>query len=110
MKDIGRNFGIVNRMNRGQNPYDGAAATEAFSGIAGSGQKFALLFPESDDESEAGRMVAQDRARFDELMKDFIADAGAAAETAGEGEESLKQAFRSVAANCAACHKVFRPD
>lgn len=110
MKEVGRNFGVVNRMNRGQTPYDAAAATEAFGGIVEAGRKFSTLFPESGDDTEIGRAIGEDRARFDELLSSFIADAEAAADTAGKGEAELKQAFSSVAANCAACHKVFRPD
>lgn len=110
MKEVGRNFGMVNRMNRGQDPYDGARAGEAFKEMAAAAEKFSTLFPEGDTEGETAARVAKDRADFDARMKAFIADATAAASTAGEGEAAFKTAFAEVQPNCGSCHKIYRPE
>lgn len=110
MKEVGRNFGVVNRMNRGQDPYDGARATQAFTAIAGAAETFATLFPEGDTGTEAAQRVAKDPADFNKRMMAFVADAKAAISRAGEGEAEFKTAFSAVQPNCGACHKIYRPD
>jgi cytochrome c556 len=111
MKEVGRNFGAVNRMNRGQDAYDGAAASAAFTAIATAAAGYAGLFPEGSEtggDTEALPAIWENKAEFDALATKLEADAQAAAADAGKDEAAFKAAFANLARNCSGCHKKYR--
>ena len=84
MKEIGKNYGAVNKMNRGQAPYDGAAASAAFTAIAAAASGYAALFPPGSEiggDTEALPAIWENKADFDALAAKLEADAKAAAVT-----------------------------
>jgi cytochrome c556 len=111
MKTIGKAFAAVNKMNRGQAPYDGATASEAFTTIAASAKHFGTLYPA--DSKPAGRSLAsiwEKKADFDARLVKFQADSIAAAAEASKGEAEFKAAFSTVGPQCGSCHETYRGD
>jgi cytochrome c556 len=109
MKKVGSAFGTVNRMNRGQAPFDGAAAAEAFSTIATNTKHFATLFPA--DAKPAGRSLPsiwEKKADFDARLEKLASSAAAAATESAKGEAEFKAAFATVGPQCSSCHEVYR--
>lgn len=110
MKEVGKNFGVVNRMNCGQDAFDAAAASAAFTAIATASKDYATLFPvgsETGGETEALPAIWQSKAEFDAIAMDLSTAASAAA-TASTDEASFKAAFSSVGKTCSACHSKYR--
>ncbi len=111
MKEVGKNFGAVNRMNRGQAPFDGAAAGAAFEAIAAASSGYGDLFPagtETGGETEALPAIWENKADFDAMVAKLEADAEAAVPEAAKDEAAFKAAFAAVAKNCSACHSKYR--
>ena len=109
MKKVGTAFGTVNKMNRGQTPYDGAAAAEAFKIIAENAKHFGTLFPA--DGKAAGRSLAsiwEQKADFDARLEKLASSAAAAATEAAKGEAEFKAAFATVGPQCGSCHETYR--
>ncbi|MGQ4273354.1 c-type cytochrome [Terrihabitans sp. B22-R8] len=115
MKEVGRAFGQVNRMNRGQAEFDGAAASEAFRTMSSRAKMFAGLFPDDSRTAEGSPGVKsspaiwQNKADFETRLVKFSTDAEAATGQTGD-EDSFKAAFKVVAANCSSCHELYRID
>lgn len=111
MKKIGGAFGTVNKMNRGQAPFDGAAAAEAFKTIAASATHFATLFPA--DGKAAGRSLPsiwEKKADFDARVAKLASSAAHAATEAAKGEAEFKAAFATIGPQCGGCHETYRGD
>lgn len=109
MKKVGTAFGTVNKMNRGQAPYDGAAATEAFTAIATNAKHFTTLFPA--DGKPAGRSLPsiwENKADFDARLAKLASSAAAAAPEAAKGEAEFKAAFATIGPQCGSCHETYR--
>jgi cytochrome c556 len=109
MKKVSGAFATVNKMNRGQAPYDGAAAAEAFTTIAANTKHFATLFPA--DGKPAGRALAsiwEKKADFDARLAKLESSATAAAAEAAKGEAEFKAAFATVGPQCGSCHETYR--
>lgn len=112
MKNLGRAFGTVNRMNRGQDAFDAAKATEAFHTISANAKTFSTLFPDSSKEGDknARPEIWTQKADFDARVKKLAADAEAAALATAKGEAAFKTAFATVQPQCGGCHQVYRND
>jgi cytochrome c556 len=111
MKKVGGAFGTVNKMNRGQAPYDGAAAAEAFTTIATNAKHFATLFPA--DGKAAGRALPsiwEKKADFDARVAKLASSASHAATEAPKGEAEFKAAFATIGPQCGSCHDAYRGD
>jgi cytochrome c556 len=111
MKKVGAAFGTVNKMNRGQAPYDGAAAAAAFTELAAAAKHFGTLFPA--DGKPAGRALPsiwEKKADFDALVVKLETTSTAAATEASKGEAEFKAAFATVGPQCGACHQAYRGD
>lgn len=109
MKKVSGAFATVNKMNRGQAPYDGAAAAEAFTTIAASTKHFATLFPA--DGKAAGRALPsiwEKKADFDARLVKLETTATAAAAEASKGEAEFKTAFATIGPQCGSCHEIYR--
>src|SRR5690606_40123173 len=64
---------LVNRMNRGQAQFDGAAATAAFEAIAAASKDYGDLFPEGSEtggQTEALPAIWENKADFDALRSE----------------------------------------
>jgi cytochrome c556 len=109
MKAIGRSFGEINRMNRGQDAYDGAKAGAALEDIAEEAAHFGTLFedPKTADK-DALPAIWENKADFSQRVAKLSADAKAAIPGAGADEAAFKTAFQTVAPNCGGCHKLYR--
>ncbi len=109
MKEVGRAFGDINKMNRGQAPYDAAAATAAFQKISASAKTFAPLFgPNPTPEGRALPSIWENKADFDARLTKLASDADAGAAAAPKGEAEFKTAFATLGANCSGCHDKYR--
>jgi len=110
MKSTGRAFGEINRMNRGQDPYDGAKAAAAFGTISANLEKFGGLFPEDSKsgDTEASPAIWENKADFEARVTKLATDAKAAAAASGQGEAEFKTAFQTIAPQCAGCHQNYR--
>lgn len=109
MKAVGRSFGEINRMNRGQNPYDGAKAAAAFENIASNAAVFGTLFddPKTTDKNSLPS-IWENKADFTQRLEKLEADAKASIPAAGPDEAAFKAAFKTVASNCSGCHELYR--
>ena len=109
MKEVGNAFGALNRVNRGQAPFDGAEAAANFERIAASVTKFMPLF-DGDPTPTATSLppIWESKADFDSRLQKLAADAEAAAAEASKGEAEFKAAFATVQPQCGACHKIYR--
>lgn len=111
MKKVSGAFASVNKMNRGQAPYDGAAAENAFTTIAANAKHFATLFPA--DGKPAGRALPsiwEKKADFDARLAKLQSSATEAAAGAAKGEAEFKAAFATIAPQCGGCHETYRGD
>lgn len=109
MKEIGAAFGQLNRMNRGQDPYDAARAKAAFERIAAAGESFAPLFgPDPAPTGDSLPSIWENKADFDARVQELIADARAGA--AAPNEAGFKAAFADLQPDCGGCHKLYRGD
>jgi cytochrome c556 len=111
MKKVAGAFATVNKMNRGQAPYDGAAAAEAFTTIAINAKHFGTLFPA--DGKAAGRSLPsiwEKKADFDAHVAKLATSATAAAAESSKGEAQFKAAFATIGPQCGGCHQTYRGD
>ncbi|MGU3574732.1 c-type cytochrome [Brucellaceae bacterium C25G] len=113
MKDIGKSVGVMGAMMKGEAPFDGAAAIEALKTIQASADKYdpVTLFPEGSDkggDTEAAPAIWQNMDDFTAHVNKFQQDAKQAAATEPQDLDQLKPAFQQVAANCRACHEIYR--
>ena len=111
MKEVGGGFGVINKMNRGQAPFDAAAATAAFEKIAAAGAGFAPLFDGAPSPTKTSLpAIWENKADFDTRLAKLQADATAGAAEAAKGEAEFKTAFSALAQNCSGCHEKYRGD
>ncbi|MEL7229280.1 MAG: cytochrome c [Pseudomonadota bacterium] len=107
MRNVGAATKVTAGMARGQVPFDAVAAQMALKTMHSAALGFGYMFPEgseSGSNTEASSKIWSDRAGFDKLVNKFVADTSAKVTDL----ESLRQAFGGIAANCSACHKVYR--
>ena len=109
MKSNGAQAGTLNKMVKGETPFDAAAAKAAFETIAQNITTFPTLFPAGSDvgETKAGPAIWTDKAGFEAAAAKLKADATAAAASATT-LDALKAAFPTVGADCGACHQAYR--
>ena len=105
-------YGVLARMNRGQAPFDAAAANAALATIAAESQKVSPVFaanvtPEKKSDYDASPKIWQNKADFDAKLAAFVK---AADENKGGAKDldSMKVAFQNVTKACDACHETYR--
>lgn len=109
MKKVGSAYATLNKMNRGQQPFDSAAATAAFNAISENAKHFGTLFPpDGKPEGRALASIWENKADFDARVAKLSADAAAAAPEAAKGEAEFKAAFAAIRPQCGGCHKIYR--
>jgi len=110
MKNNGKNAGAVNRMVRGEDPFDAAKVNAAFSEWADAAQKLPPLFaspPPAGADTRALPKIWETKADFDAKLAAFgkaVADNKDKAKTLDE----LKVAFPAVNKACNDCHEPYR--
>jgi len=114
MKGMGMPFYVtLNRMQRGQAPYDQATVDQAFAYIAANAPKLPTLYPDSsknvpstDDFGPSSKVwdnKADFAARIDKLVK-----VAAENQPKVKDVEGLKVGFANVRRECDSCHEVYR--
>jgi cytochrome c556 len=100
----------LNKMVRGENPFDAAKVSAAFAQWAETAQKLPSLFPEPPKPGEDSRAlpkVWENKTDFEAKIAAFskaVADNKDKAKTLDE----LKVAFPSVNTACSNCHEPYR--
>jgi cytochrome c556 len=111
MKGNGAAAGALNRMVRGDNPWNQQAAVQAATAINETAKKIPSLFPAGSNVGETNALPA-----IWEKNADFVAaakrleDASAAVlkEAQAGNEAGVKSAFPAVGQACGGCHTPFR--
>jgi len=122
-KDImglnGKNFyGDLNKMSKGQAPYDQAKVNAAFEEIVSSAKKFPALFPDTakpgaktsaspDDKYSASPKVWENKADFDAKNADLI-KVVSSVRGGVNNVDTLKSAYAEVGKACDNCHETYR--
>jgi cytochrome c556 len=110
MKGNVENASAVNKMVRGENPFDAAKVNAAFAQWEETAQKLPTLFPEPPkpgQETRALPKIWETKADFDAKIAAFakaVADNKDKAKTLDE----LKVAFPNVSTACTNCHDPYR--
>lgn len=112
MKDIGDSVGVMGAMMKGEVPFNNVSAIEALKNIQLSAEKFdpVALFPEGTDkgDTEAASAIWQNMEDFTAHVNKFRDDATQSASANPQDLDQLKPVFQQVAANCKACHELYR--
>ncbi len=111
-------YGDINRMVRGQAPYDQAKVNAAFDQIITSAKTFTSLYPDNakpgaktsappEDKYSASPKVWENRADFEAKNKNLVA---VVTSVRGNAKDlaSLKTAADQVGKACDACHETYR--
>jgi cytochrome c556 len=110
MKSNGQSQGAVNRMVRGEDPFDGAKVNAAFATWADAATKVPPLFasaPPAGADTRALPKIWENKADFDARLTALdkaVADNKDKAKTLDE----LKVAFPAVSKVCNDCHEMYR--
>lgn len=115
MKAQGRAmYGVLNRMSRGQIPYDKAKAEAAFASIAGTSSKLKMLFPESSkppatptDDYSASLKIWENKSDFEARIDALVKAVEENRSKVGSVEE-VKVSAAAVNNVCNGCHEVYR--
>ncbi len=112
MKERGKIVGGLNKVVKGEEPYDAAAVLSALQALQANAEKFdvATLFPAGSDDGDttAAPKIWQDMPGFKAAEDKYLADVKAAASAAPADVDALKGQFGAIVANCGACHQNFR--
>jgi cytochrome c556 len=110
MKKTGENAAALNKMVKGEAPFDGALVTAAYTQWTDLAQKLPTLFPEPPkpgQETRALPKIWEAKADFDEKIAAFtkaVNDNKGKAATLDE----LKVAYPATAKTCGNCHETYR--
>ena len=110
MKGNGQNLGAINRMVRGEDPFDAAKVNTAFAHWTETAQKIPALFPappKPGEESRALPKIWENKSDFEAKIANFakaVADNKDKAKTLDE----LKVAAPLVSKACGDCHDPYR--
>jgi cytochrome c556 len=111
MKSNGQNLGALNRMVRGEDPFDAAKVAAAFTTWGENAPKIAGLFPPT---SNVGGEATRALPKIWDNKADFEAKAAALAKAVADNKDKaktldeLKVAFPNVGGACNACHDAYR--
>jgi|SRR5215204_719685 len=110
MKRSGQQMGLVNRMARGQEPFDPAKVNAAFDAWADKAQKLPAAFPDNSrtGETRALAKIWQDRAGFSAEIAKFGKDVTENRTKATADLDGLKAAVPVVLNDCNSCHEKYR--
>jgi cytochrome c556 len=111
-------YGDLNRMVRGQAPYDQAKVDAAFDQLISSTKQIPTLFPDTakpgaktsappDDKYSASPKVWENKADFEAKNAD-VAKVVSSVRGNVKNLDTLKSAYADVAKACDACHETYR--
>jgi cytochrome c556 len=119
MTQNGRLFYVgLNRMVKGEAPYDQAKVDAAFSTIVSDAKKFTVLYPDTakpgtktkaspEDKYSASPKVWENKSDFEAKNADLIKVISSVQGNV-KNLDSLKNAYADVAKACDACHETYR--
>jgi cytochrome c556 len=111
MKKVGGAIGLLSGMAKGEAPFDAAAAQAAFATMNTVAKEYVSFFPvgsESGFDTEASPEIWKNMDDFKAKVAKFEADTGAAAAMTFADAAAVGAAIGPVAANCGACHQLYR--
>lgn len=105
-------YGVLGRMQRGQEPYDQIKVDAAITALAEDASKVTAVFatkalPEKRSDYDASPKIWESKADFDAKAAAFVkavADNRATAKTL----DTLKAAYQNINSTCNACHESYR--
>jgi cytochrome c556 len=114
MKAMGQHiYGSLNRMQRGQDPFDKAKVDAAFVQFAASLEKLPALFPEGSksgtdpgDEFRTSDKIWQDKKEFEARLAK-VAKEAADNRAKITNVETLKAVYPVLRRNCEGCHETY---
>jgi len=113
MSSNGKQFyGVLGRIQRGQEPYDQAKIDAAFATLADESKKVEAAFtpnmmPSAPSDYDASAKIWQNKADFDAKAANFV-KAVADNRGAAKNVETLKVAYQNINNSCNACHETYR--
>lgn len=110
MKSMGDQARIGNRMMRGQDPFDMAAAQKIFATFVEVPAKMPHLFPadsKTGGDTEAAPKIWEDMDNFVKRFAQFEAEAKAG-QAALKDDSTFRVSFGNLTRNCGACHEIYR--
>jgi cytochrome c556 len=110
MKENGKNGGALNRMVRGEDPFDAAKVTAAYAGMADVAAKVGPLFaspPPAGADTRALPKIWENKPDFDAKLAAF-GKAVADNKDKGKTLDELKVSFAAVNNACNNCHEEYR--
>jgi cytochrome c556 len=103
-------YGDINKMVKGEIPYEQAKVTLTLNALADTSKKFATLFPETSKSGGSTRALPaiwEKKDDFNARITKLGADATAAMASIKD-LDSLKAAQPGLNANCNQCHAAYR--
>jgi cytochrome c556 len=111
MKGLGKSFfGDLNKMQKGQIPYDQATVDATFAKIIAASKAAPNLFPDDSktgEKTHALPKIWQNKADFNARFKKLGADATTLKPTVTD-VATLKAAYVTVNKDCSGCHQNYR--
>lgn len=111
MKSVGGAAKQSGQMIKGEQPYDGKAATANMTKLATGWADFAKQFPkgtETGGETTASPKIWTNMKDFDDKGQAMAAAAEKAVGEAAKGKDAFAAAFKAVGATCKGCHEDYR--
>jgi cytochrome c556 len=110
MKENGKHSGTLNRMVRGEDPFDAAKVDVAYAGLADTASKLPPLFaspPPAGADTRALPKIWESKADFDAKLTAF-SKAVADNKDKGKSLDELKVSFAALSKACGDCHEPYR--
>lgn len=112
MKERGGLVGGLNKIVKGETPFDAAAVATALQALQANEEKLDVdtMFPAGSDtgDTKASPKIWEDMAGFKAANEKYLNDIKAAAAAPATDVEALKAQFGTIGANCGGCHQAYR--
>ena len=110
MKENGKHSGALNRMVRGEDPFDAAKVDVAYAGLADTASKLSPLFaspPPAGADTRALPKIWESKSDFDAKLAAF-SKAVADNKDKGKTLDELKVSYAALSKACGDCHEPYR--